>query len=156
MRIAPLAIALLVTCMPLASPAQDLDLATDEQILLKQVMADKRATYEEYLRLSEAESKAFWPIYGDYERRTKILDDRLLALVNDFAAKYQSLSDPDAREMLKEKLAIEKERAALKQVYTKKIVKALPPVKALRYAQLETRIEMMVRRDFYPLLPLAN
>lgn len=156
MKFAPLAIALLVTCAPLASPAQDPDPTTDEQILLKQVMVDKRATYTKYLGLTEAESKAFWPVYEDYERRAKKLNDRFLALVNDFAAKYQALSDADATAMLKEKMAIEKERAALKQVYTKRIAKVLPPIKALRYAQLETRIEIMVRRDIYPLLPLAN
>lgn len=156
MRFAPLAIALLVAVIPPASPAQDLDLATDEQILLKQVMTDKRATYAQHLGLTEAESKAFWPVYDEYERRAKALDDRFLALVNDFAAKYQSLSDADATAMLKEKMAVEKERAALKQVYTRKVAKVLPPVKALRYAQLETRIEMMVRRDVYPLIPLAN
>lgn len=156
MRFAPLAIALLIAFIPLASPAQGLDLATDEQILLKQVMTDKRATYTQYLGLTEAESEAFWPVYDEYEGRAKKLDDRFLALVNDFAAKYQALSDADATAMLKEKMALEKERAALKQTYTKKIAKLLPPVKALRYAQLETRIEMMVRRDIYPLLPLAN
>jgi len=156
MRLASLAITLLLVCTPLASPAQDLDLATDEQILLKQVMTDKRENYTKYLDLTEAESRAFWPIYDDYERRVKKLDDRSLALLNDFAAKYQSLSDPDARAMLAEKMAIEKEREALRQVYTKKVAKVLPPVKALRYAQLETRIGMMVRRDIYPLLPLAN
>lgn len=156
MRFTPLAVALLVAFIPLASPSQDLDLATDEQILLRQVMTDKRATYAQYVGLTEAEGKAFWPIYDEYERRAKKLDDRFLALVNDFAATYQSLSDADARAMLREKMAIEKERAALKQVYTKKIAKVLPPVKALRYAQLETRIEIMVRRDIYPLLPLAN
>lgn len=156
MRIAPIALSLLIACTPLASRAQDLDLATDEQILLKQVMTDKRAIYAKNLGLTETESKAFWPVYDDYERRAKKLDDRLLALVNDFAAKYQSLSDADATAMLKEKMTVEKERAALKQVYTKKVAKVLPPVKALRYAQLETRIEMMVRREVYSLIPLAN
>lgn len=155
MRFAPLAIALLTAFAPLASPAQDLDLATDEQILLRQVMTDRRAVYAKNLGLTETESKSFWPVYDEYEGRAKPLDDRLLALVNEFAAKYQALSDADATAMLKEKMAIEKERATLKQVYTKKVAKILPPVKALRYAQLETRIEMMVRRDVYTLIPLA-
>jgi hypothetical protein len=58
--------------------------------------------------------------------------------------------------MLKEKMAIEKEGAALKQTYTKKIAKELPPKKALRYAQLETRIQNMIQRDVYSLIPLAR
>lgn len=156
MKIASLAAVLLLTASPLVAQAQDLDLATDEQILLKQVMTDKRAIYAKNLGLSEAESRAFWPVYDEYELKMKKLDDRFLALVNDFVAKYAALTDADATAMLKEKMAIEKQRAALKQTYTKKVAKVLPPVKALRYAQLETRIENMVRRDVYGLIPLAH
>ena len=58
--------------------------------------------------------------------------------------------------MLKTKMQIEKDRMALKQTYTQKIAKVLPAVKALRYAQLETRIENMIRRDVYGLIPLAR
>jgi hypothetical protein len=32
----------------------------------------------------------------------------------------------------------------------------LPPVKALRYAQIETRLENMLRREVYSLIPLAQ
>jgi hypothetical protein len=156
MKIASLAAALLFTVSPLVAQAQDLGLATDEQILLKQVMTDKRAIYAKNLGLSDAESSAFWPVYDEYELKMKKLDDRFLALVNDFVAKYQTLTDADATVMLKEKMAIEKQREALKQTYTKKVAKVLPPVKALRYAQLETRIENMVRRDVYGLIPLAH
>jgi hypothetical protein len=53
-------------------------------------------------------------------------------------------------------MAIEKERAALKQTYTKKIAKVLPAKKALRYAQLETRIETLIRRNVYSLIPLVR
>ena len=58
--------------------------------------------------------------------------------------------------MLKKKMQIEKDREDLKQKYTKKVAKVLPPVKALRYAQIETRLENMIRRDVYGLIPLAQ
>jgi hypothetical protein len=58
--------------------------------------------------------------------------------------------------MLDEKMAIEKERMDLKQHYTKKIEKVLPAKKALRYAQIETRVDNMLRRDVYALIPLAR
>jgi hypothetical protein len=76
--------------------------------------------------------------------------------VNKFAENYDTLSEADAAAILKEKMAIEKEREALKQTYTRKVAKALPANKALRYAQLETRIDQMVRRDVYGLIPLAK
>ena len=148
--------ALVVTLLPSLAPAQDQGLVTDEQILLKQVMTDKRAVYARNLDMTGTESAAFWPVYDEYESKVKKLDDRFLTLVNDYAAKYDSLGDADATAMLQEKMSIEKDRAALKQTYTKKFAKVLAPKKALRFAQLETRIENMIRRDVYSLIPLAQ
>ena len=79
-----------------------------------------------------------------------------LNLVNNYAAKYDTLTDAEATAGLKEKMAIESERADLKQKYTKKIAKILSPKKALRFAQLETRIELAVRSQVYSLIPLAH
>jgi Spy/CpxP family protein refolding chaperone len=156
MKFRALALALFLAATPLVAPAQDAGLASDEQILLGKVMSDKRAMYAEYLDLTDAEAAKFWPVYDDYEARVKKVDDRFLTLVNNFAEKYAALTDADAATMLKEKMAIEKERAALKQTYTKKVAKVLPATKALRYAQLETRIENLIRRNVYSLIPLAR
>lgn len=155
MKLGPLLLALAVTAVPTLSLAQA-GTATDEQILLRQLMTDKKAVYAKNLDLTGTEAEKFWPIYDEYEAKVKKLDDRFLANLNKFAEKYDSLSEADAAVVLKEKMAIEKDRMALKQEYTKKIAKVLPPKKALRYAQVETRVENMVRRDVYGLIPLAN
>ena len=156
MKFGPLAVALCVTALPVLAQAQDAGLATDEQILLKQVMTDRKAVYANNLNLTEAESAKFWPVYDEYEAKVKKVNDRFLANLNRFVENYDTLSEGDAAEVLKEKMAIEKQREALKQEYTEKVAKALPPKKALRYAQIETRVDNMLRRDVYSLIPLAN
>jgi len=155
MKIASLAVALAVAAFPVVTHAQT-GVKADEQIILKQVMTDKRAVYAQNLQLTEGESRAFWPIYDEYEGKAKKLNDEFLALVDDYAAKFGSMTDADATAMLKKKMQIEKDREALKQTYTKKVAKALPPVKALRYAQIETRLDNMIRREVYGLIPLAQ
>ena len=156
MKFGPLAVALCVTALPVLAQAQDAGLATDEQILLKQVMTDRKAVYANNLKLTEEESKKFWPIYDAYEAEVKKVNDRFLANLNRFVENYDTLSESDAADVLKEKMAIEKQREALKQEYTRKVAKVLPPKKALRYAQIETRVDNMLRRDVYSLIPLAN
>jgi hypothetical protein len=160
MKIASLAVALFATALPVVSYAQtapaEAGVKTDEQIILKQVMTDKRAVFAQNLQLTEAESRAFWPIYDEYEGKAKKLNDEFLQLVDDYAAKFGSINDADAAAMLKTKMRIEKDREALKQAYTKKVAKALPPVKALRYAQIETRLDNMLRSEVYGLIPLAQ
>lgn len=156
MRFAPLAIALLVTSFTPVLHAQNTGLASDEQILLKQVNTDAKAVYAKNLGLTEEESAKFWPIFNEYQAKRKPLQDRFLANMNQFAEKYDSLTDAEAAVLLKEKMAIEKEAAALKQKYTVKIAKALPAKKALRYAQLESRIQNVNAHNAYSLIPLAR
>ena len=156
MRFGPLALALLMTAFVPLAQAQNSGLASDEQILIKQVMTDKKAVLATNLGLTEEESARFWPIFNEYQAKKKPLQDRFLANVNRFAEKYDGMTDADAAALLKEKMAIEKEGEALKQKYTAKIAKELPAKKALRYAQLETRIQNLVARDVYSLIPLAR
>ena len=160
MRIVSLATALVVlAAVPFvvhAQQEQDSSTRADEQIILKQVMTDKRAVYTQALKLTDEESRKFWPVYDEYEAKVKKLDDRFLQLVNDFAAKYSSMTDADAKQMLETKMKIERERMDLKQSYTKKVATVLPATKALRYAQLETRIDNELRRNVYNMIPLAQ
>jgi len=156
MRFAPLAVALFIAAVPTIAPAQDTGLAADEQVLLKQVNTDKKAVFAANLGLTDEESRKFWPIYDEYEAKRKPLQDRFLANLNNFAAKYETLTDAEAAAMLAEKMAIEKDSDALRQQYTRKIAKVLPGKKALRYAQLETRINLLLGRNVYTLIPLAR
>ena len=160
MKIVSLAAAIAVAAFPVLTHAQaepaTQGVKADEQIILKQVMTDKRAVYAQNLQLTDAESRAFWPVYDEYEGKAKKINDEFLKLVNDYSAKYGSLTDADATAMLKTKMQIEQERHDLKMAYTKKVAKVLPPVKALRYAQIETRLDSMLRRDVYSLIPLAQ
>ncbi len=148
--------ATLCLAAPAASFAQDTGLYADEQVILKQIQTDKRALYASNLKLTDSESAAFWKVYDEYELAAKKLDDRFLKLLNSYVADYETLSDEAAKSMLNEKMAIEKERMALKQRYTAKVAKVLPPKKALRYAQVETRVENIMRAQTYSIIPLAR
>lgn len=156
MKPATLALALIMAASPLASFAQDTGTSADEQVLLKRIQTDKRGVYVQYMNLTEAESKAFWPLYDNYEFDLKKLDDRAVALMNDYAAKYDTLTDAQAASMLKSRMSLEQQRVALKAKYMGQFAKVLPGKKALRFAQIESRIDNLQRRNFYSIIPLAR
>jgi hypothetical protein len=160
MRIIPLAVALAAIAFPLLASAQDdsvrvQSVRADEQIMLSQIMTDKRAVYARAMQLTDDESRAFWPVYDEYEAKVKKIDDRFIGLINDFASKYLTMTDADARQMLAAKMKLDRERMHLQQVYTNKIAKTVPAIKALRYAQLESRIDNELQRKVMQLIPLA-
>lgn len=160
MRITSLAVALAVIAFPPFAGAQDPGVQVTsaraaEQMLLSQVMTNKRAIYAQSMELTDEESRAFWQVYDEYEARLKEIDDRFIRLVNDYAGKYLTMTDADAQRMLAEKMKLDKERMGVQQAYTKKIAKAVPALKALRFAQVESRIDNELQREVLQLIPLA-
>ena len=168
MRISLLVIALAASAFPLVArawnenpqgnsdqAAQTQSVRVDEQIILGQIMTDKRAVYAQALGLTDDESHVFWPIYDEYEAKVKTFDDRLIRLIDEYAAKYSTMTDADAKQMLTAKMKLDRDRMDLQQAYTKKIAKAVPVIKALRYAQVESRIDNELQRKLMQLIPLA-
>jgi hypothetical protein len=157
MRIASLAVALVVAAFPTVSSAQEVQgVKADEQIIIKQVQTDRRAVIAQSLKLSDSESRVFWPIYDKYEADMKKVTDRRMAMLDQFAAKYDTLTDADADAMLKTRYQVDKDALAIKQKYAKQIQKALPSVKALRYVQVQDRIDVLLASELFSIVPLAR
>ena len=150
-----LAIAVAAVATPGLAPAQE-GVKADEQILIKQIQTDRRAVYAQNLELTEQESKAFWPIYDEFEGAMKKITDARLELLNEYAEKYDALNDADAKQMLGRRLQLDQQAFALRQKYAKKVQQALPSVKALRYVQLQDRIDNLLAGNMYSLIPLAR
>ena len=161
MRIASLAVVLATIAFPLLASSQDdsvqvQSVRADEQIILSQIMADKRAVYAQALQLTDDESRAFWPVYDEYEAKVKKIDDRFIQLVNDYAAKYSTMTDADARQMLAAKMKLDRERIdAAAGVHEEDREDCCRPIKALRYAQVESRIDNELQRKVMLLVPLV-
>lgn len=155
MRIATFAMALAIVASPLVATAQD-SVKADEQIIIRQVQTDRRAVYAQNLQLSDSESRAFWPIYDECEQAMKKITDRRLALLDEYAAKFDTLTDTDADRLLAERMKLDKETLATKQKYAKKVQKALPSVKALRYVQLQDRIDNIIAAQAFSIIPIAR
>ena len=160
MKMPSLCVALIAFAFPSFAGAWDeseqvLSIRAEEQIILARIMADKRSVYAQALRLEDEESRAFWMIYDEYESKVKKIDDRLIRLIDDYAARYSTLTDVDAQQMLSAKMRIDRERMDLQHAYTRKIARALSAIKALRYAQVESRIDNELQRKVMLRVPLV-
>jgi vacuolar-type H+-ATPase subunit I/STV1 len=155
MRIASLALALAIAASPLVANAQQ-SVKADEQIVIKQVQTDRRAVLTANLGLTEAESRVFWPIYDQYELEMKKVTDQRLAMLDQYAAKYETLTDADADGLLNTRYKLDEQATSIKVKYAKKVQKALPSVKALRYVQLQDRIDNIIAGELLSLIPIAH
>jgi hypothetical protein len=139
----------------LQASAQDKP-ADNMQILLEKIRADKKLLVAANLQLTEAEAKAFWPVYDRYQDELFLLRQRTGKLIRDYAGAYEKMSSAKAKALLDESLAIESLGAKLRQTYLPKFRKALPEVKVVRYYQIENKIHAALNYELAAEIPLMN
>ena len=122
------------------------------------IKAERREIVSLNLELTDAESKAFWPVYDEYWVQMKKIGDREVVLITDFAKhyNYESLTNEKAEETLKEFLSIMDDENKLKGKYVKRFMKVLPAKKVLRYYQIENKLETVINVELAATIPLAR
>ena len=123
------------------------------------VSTDRKAVVVAAMEVTEAESKDFWPLYREYRAAMdKIIDERMKLLL-DYAKLYPNVPDEQAKTMLDTYTSLEQRQVEQRNVYLKKFVNVLPAAKALRFAQVETRLDVLVHLNLaaqVPLTPIAQ
>ncbi len=156
-RLPLLAIAFAVALTFSVVPALSQDKPADTmQLVREKLRADKKLLIAENLQLMESEAKLFWPVYEDYQKKLGKLGDRLLKLIEDYAANYESMSDSVAKNLVDDYLATEKERLDLMQSYLPKFREVLPEKKVARYYQIENKINAAVNYELAERIPLIR
>lgn len=117
---------------------------------------DKKAMIAEVMQLSEETSKAFWPLYNEYQEKLYLVDTKSFNLIQDFADNYGNMSAEKATQLLNNVMAIDQEMLKVVKTYTKKFQKILSPQKALRYYQAERKIKILINAELALNIPLLE
>jgi len=126
------------------------------QIVLEKVKADKKLLVAENMQLTEAEAKAFWPVYEQYQAELFLIRTRTVKLITDYAAAYSTMTNSIAKKLLDESMTIEALRLKLSKAYLPKFRKVLPDVKAARYYQIENKINAVLYYELAAKIPLVK
>jgi hypothetical protein len=127
-------------------------------ILRQKIKSDKKLLVAENLGLTDAEGKAFWPIYDAYQADLQKINGRLKKVIEAYAEAYNKGAVPNetAKKLINEAVAIDEAEAALKRSYLPKLEKALPMAKVARYLQIENKIRALVRYELAAEIPLVD
>lgn len=143
-----------LSLFPLALCAQTQ--ADEEEVVKSLLQTGKKAIIVDNMGFTESESKAFWPVYDEFQQLKQKLNERTIKVLTDYMDGYETLTNEKAEALLKEYVAIEKERADLKSAFLPKFTKILPAKKVARYYQIENKLEAMVKYEFAKEVPLVK
>jgi hypothetical protein len=126
------------------------------EIVREKLRADKKFFISQNMELTEAEGKAFWPVYEQYQPKLMKLGEQKLHLIKKFSDNYESMSDEKAKELLNEYLAIDTTRHKVRLQFLPKFRKVLSEKKVARYYQLEQKAFAAANYDLAANIPLLK
>ncbi len=154
-RILSFAILLAVLCAPVVLAAEPP--ANNMDILREKLRADKKLLVATNMQLTENEAKAFWPVYDAYQAELAKVGERLKKAVNMYADAWnaRNITDETAKKLVADMMAIDETMLQQRKELLPKLQAALPPVKVMRYLQIENKIMALIRYDVSQGVPLA-
>jgi hypothetical protein len=119
------------------------------------IKADRQAVVTDAMQFTPGEGAAFWPVYHQYRAEMNKVGDGIKHLVLEYSGLYPTVPDARAKTMLKELAGLEKKHTSTRAAYLKKVGKILPAAKTLRFAQVESRLDLATRLELAASIPLV-
>jgi hypothetical protein len=145
----PLVVAVFLGIALASAPAGAQDAtpgATDIQAVRDALKHDKRAYIASMLSLTSAEAKRFWPIYDSYQRVIDDTSQRRVVALKDLVMRDSPTTNLAAKNLMMDLVSIYDTEAKARLRLARRVMRALPPIKAARYLQLEAK--MLAVRDY--------
>jgi len=151
--------ALLLAFAAVATPSFAADKAadvTDMQALRAAVRADKKAYVASILMLTPAEAQKFWPAYDAYQRTLDMTGREKNMTIIEVVGQDKPVSELYARQIAKDIMLADDAEAKARRTLYNRVMKAVPPLKAARYLQLEGKIRAVQAYEIAETIPLIK
>jgi len=157
---------LLATALALAAPAfaQTGPAATPSagesdpariQKLRERIRADQKALVAQNMPLTDAEAKAFWPVYDKCRQELDSAQRKSNQAILDYVNGESKMTDAHAKQITANLLEAEADEARARKSCFGRVAKVLSGKKAARYLQIESKMRALQRFDAAVVIPLV-
>jgi hypothetical protein len=126
------------------------------ELLRADVRAEKVSILTEVMAFTEAEGKAFWPIYRQYDVDLSAITDQRIAMIAEYARNYDALSDATADKLIQKAIDLEARRNTLTRTLYENLKKAMSPTTAARAIQVEHQLLLVIDLQIAASLPIVK
>ena len=124
------------------------------ELLRKDVRSQKKQIIAENMDLSDAEAEKFWPVYDQYAELSRIYDTNI-ALLNDYAENYSSMTGEQAETYIRKRAEVEHSIMQLRLKYMPACRKVLSGRETASFYQLDWRLGLAIDVELVQ-VPLIN
>jgi hypothetical protein len=140
------------------SASQQPNSASDKDI--EMLRADLRAQRKEItaqnMTLTADEATKFWPIFDQYRQEAIKPNDDRWALLKEYAANYDTMTDAQAQDYIKRSNAVDLQLMNLRMKYVPIFEKVISPKKTALWFQIDRRIDLLINLQLSSIIPMVN
>jgi len=126
------------------------------ELLVLNKAIQKKTVVLANMHLNGETKEKFSKLYDEYQ--SKLMKHRIseLKLIQDYAVKFNDMTDENANKVITEWITVEEAELVLKKDYVAKFKKVMPSADVIRYFQIENRLQLMSEVQKSNLIPLAQ
>jgi len=117
---------------------------------------DKKAAVAEFVKPSPAQKDAFWKLYDEYETQRKELGKQRIAVLEEYASKYKTMTSEQADAWTKKVMDLQKKTDNLITTYYGKVRGVTDGIVALQFYQMENYILAGIRAQILDQVPFVE
>jgi hypothetical protein len=108
------------------------------------------------LTLSAEQAARFWPLFEQFQQEQSEIIDAQLAAIDEYATRFEQLSDADTLEYVNSLLVRDDQMHELRAKWLEKFQKVVPPKVAARAIQLDRRLGQATQVQISARVPLIQ
>jgi len=126
------------------------------ELMKMDVRARKMELVDEFMNLSSAQAKKFWPVYKKYQRELSKLNEKELLLIKKYAENVDRMTQDVAQEIAHDAFELDIARGYLKKKYYRQFAFATDAITAARFFQIENQLGLLIELQIAAVLPLME
>jgi hypothetical protein len=118
--------------------------------------AEKKSVVADFIKVPAAANDAFWQLYDQYEAERKSIGKDRIALLKEYAEKYDGITAEETDALLARAQKIRNSNTKLIDSYHKKIRKVAGSKAAAQFYQLESYLQAAIQVELVNNIPLIG
>jgi hypothetical protein len=129
---------------------------SDIEMLRSDLRSQRKQITAQYMPLTADEATKFWPIFDQYRQEAIKANDERWALIKDYAANYDTMSDAQAQDYINRSTSIDQQLLALRMKYVPVFEKVISAKKTALWCQIDRRIDLLINLQLSDQIPMVK
>ena len=128
----------------------------DIEMLRQDIRAQRKEITAQNMTLTADEATKFWPIFDQYRKEAIKPNDDRWALIKEYAANYNTMTDAQANDYMKRSNAVDEQLLALRMKYITVFERVISAKKTALWYQIDRRIDLLINLQLSSVIPMVN